>query len=231
MLNQQKILIVDDEEKIVEAIEAYLIKSGYKTYKAYNGNDAIEIFEKKAPDLVILDLMLPGISGEEICRRIRRSSRIPIIMLTAKATENDKILGLDIGADDYITKPFSPRELMARVNTILRRCSDGLSPLFKTMSWNQNDLEVDISSCMAIKAGKNANLTPSEFKILSVLIKYPNKTFSRDELINLVFGEDFDGYERTIDSHIKNLRSKIENDTNNPQYILTVRGVGYRFGY
>ncbi|MGB5822986.1 MAG: response regulator transcription factor, partial [Proteocatella sp.] len=207
MLNQHRILIVDDEKKIVEAIEAYLIKNGYKTYKAYNGNDAIEIFEKKAPDMVILDLMLPGISGEEVCRHIRRSSRIPVIMLTAKATENDKISGLDIGADDYITKPFSPRELVARVNTILRRCSDGLSPLFNTMSWNQNDLEVDIGLCKVIKAGKSANLTPSEFKILLALIKYPNKTFSREELITLVFGADFDGYDRTIDSHIKNLRS------------------------
>lgn len=231
MAAPQKILIVDDEEKIVEAVEAYLTKSGYKTYRAYNGNDAIEVFEKKSPDLVILDLMLPGMSGEEICRYIRRVSRIPIIMLTAKAAEGDKLSGFDIGADDYMTKPFSPRELVARVNTVLRRSSEGLSPLFNIMSWNQNDLEIDTSLCSVRKAGTNANLTPSEFKILLALIKHPNKTFSREELITLVFGADFDGYDRTIDSHIKNLRSKIETDTNNPKYIITVRGIGYRFGF
>lgn len=230
MQNQQKILIVDDEEKIVEVIDAYLTKSGYKTYRSYNGNEAIELFEKKNPDLVILDLMLPGKSGEEVCRQIRRLSRIPVIMLTAKVTESDKISGLDIGADDYITKPFSPRELVARVNAILRRCSDGLSPLFNTMSWNDNDLEIDTDRCRVIKTGETVNLTPSEFKILLALIKYPKKIFSREELITLVFGAEFDGYDRTIDSHIKNLRKKIETDTNNPQYIITVRGTGYRFG-
>jgi len=229
MAELKKILIVEDEEKIAEAIEAYLKNSGYQTFKALNGSDAIDIFEKKSPDLVILDLMLPEISGEEICRHIRRSSRIPVIMLTAKVTENDRVQGLDIGADDYITKPFSPRELVARVGAILRRSSEK-DPLFKKMSWNDSDLEIDISSSSVRKNGVPVSLTPSEYKILLALIKHPSRTFTRDELISISLGEDYEGYDRIVDSHIKNLRSKIETDTSRPEYILTVRGIGYKFG-
>ena len=229
MADSKKILIVEDEEKIAEAIEAYLKNSGYQTFKALNGSDAIDIFEKKSPDLVILDLMLPEISGEEICRHIRRSSRIPVIMLTAKVTENDRVQGLDIGADDYITKPFSPRELVARVGAILRRSSEK-DPLFKKMSWNDSDLEIDISSSSVRKNGVPVSLTPSEYKILLALIKHPSRTFTRDELISISLGEDYEGYDRIVDSHIKNLRSKIETDTSRPEYILTVRGIGYKFG-
>lgn len=230
MSEVKKILIVEDEAKIAEVIEAYLKNSGYETFRAESGSIAIELFEKKSPDLVILDLMLPEISGEDICRQIRRKSRTPIIMLTAKVSEDDKLTGFDIGADDYITKPFSPKELLARVNTILRRCSNEQSPLFNKMSWNESDLEIDINSCEVLKQGNKVNLTPSEYKILITLINHPSKTFTRDELINLTLGEDFDGYDRIVDSHIKNLRSKLETDTSRPQYILTVRGIGYKFG-
>ncbi|MDD3139343.1 MAG: response regulator transcription factor [Lachnospiraceae bacterium] len=226
----KKILVVDDEPKIVEVVAAYLENSGYATLKAYNGKQALTIFQNSKPDLVILDLMLPELSGEEVCRAIRRISRVPIIMVTAKIDEDEKIEGLNIGADDYVTKPFSPRELMARVNSLLRRSDSGVSPLFRVMSWNQNDLEVDLNSLVVKKAGAIVNLTPNEFKLLCTMIKYPKKIFTREELIEIIFGIDYDGFERTIDTHIKNLRSKIEDDTANPRYIITVRGIGYRFG-
>lgn len=226
----KKILIVDDEPKIVEAVAAYLENSGYQTKVAFDGETALNILKKENPDLVILDLMLPKISGEKICQMIRKTSRIPVIMLTAKVEEDDKINGLNIGADDYITKPFSPRELVARVNSLMRRVDEGSAPLFSIMSWNNSDLEVDFESYTVKKSGQVVNLTPNELKILFTIIKYPNKTFTREELIECAFGIEYDGFERTIDSHIKNLRSKIEDDTTNPKYILTVRGIGYKFG-
>ncbi len=229
-MQKKKILIVEDEPKIAEAIVAYLEKDGYKIFVAYDGKQALELFETEYLDMIILDLMIPYISGEEICKTIRKESRIPIIMLTAKASESSKIEGLNIGADDYITKPFSPRELVARVNSLFRRCSDGISPFFNTIKINNGDLEVDFNSYTMKKRGEVVNLTPNEFKLFSTLVKYPNKTFTRDELIDIALGMDFNGYDRTIDSHIKNLRSKIETDTANPVYILTVRGIGYRFG-
>ena len=229
MADSKKILIVEDEEKIAEAIEAYLKNSGYETSRASNGRDAITIFEKKMPDLVILDLMLPEISGEEVCRHIRRTSRTPVIMLTAKVAENDRVQDLDIGADDYITKPFSPRELVVRVAAILRR-NKKKDPLFSKMSWNDSDLEIDIIASTVRKSGISVSLTPSEYRILLALIKHPGRTFTREELIGISLGDDYDGYDRIVDSHIKNLRSKIETDSANPQYILTVRGIGYKFG-
>ena len=228
--SKKKLLVVDDEPKIIEALVAYLENSGYDTIVAYDGNQALSLFEKMKPDLVILDLMLPKISGEEVCKAIRRTSRVPIIMLTAKIDEAEKINGLNIGADDYVTKPFSPRELIARINSLFRRSDEGISPLFNSMSWNDFDLEVDLNSHTVKKAGNAVNLTPNEFKLLCAMIKYPKKTFTREELIKIAFGIEYDGYERTIDSHIKNLRSKIEDDTTNPNYIVTVRGVGYKFG-
>lgn len=227
---KKKILIIDDEPKIVEAVAAYLENSGYETFSAFDGEKALDFINKIKPDLVILDLMLPKISGEEICKTIRKTSRIPIIMLTAKVDEDDKITGLNIGADDYVTKPFSPRELVARVNSLLRRSDEGISPLYNKMSWNDNDLEIDLNSYTVKKSGEIVNLTPNEFKLLCTIIKYPNKTFTREELIEIAFGAEFDGFERTIDSHIKNLRSKIEDDSTNPKYIITVRGIGYKFG-
>ena len=225
-----KILIVDDEPKIVEAVSAYLENSGYDTAKAYDGEMAIKFFETYLPDLVILDLMLPKLSGEEVCRYIRRTSRIPVIMLTAKIEEEEKITGLNIGADDYITKPFSPRELIARINSLFRRSLEGNLPLFTKMSWNNNNLEVDLNKHTVKKDGTIINLTPNEYKLLCAFITYPNKIFTREELITIAFGNHFDGYERTIDSHIKNLRSKLEDDTTTPKYIVTIRGIGYRFG-
>lgn len=225
----KKILIVEDEPKIAEAVCAYLNKDGYTTLIACDGKQALLLFATKHPDMLILDLMLPCISGKEVCRAVRNESQIPIIMLTAKASEHSKIEGLCIGADDYITKPFSPRELVARVNSLFRRCDSGISPTFNVMSWNDGDLEVDFEACRVKKQGIVINLTQSEFKLFSALIKYPNKTFTRDKLIEVAFGIDFDGYDRTIDSHIKNLRAKIETDTANPVYILTVRGMGYKF--
>lgn len=227
---KKKILIVEDEPKIVEAVVAYLEKSGYNPFVAYDGEKALSLFNNINPDLIVLDLMLPKISGEEICKTIRKKSRVPIIMLTAKISEEEKINGLNIGADDYVTKPFSPRELMARINSLLRRADEGVAPLFHTMTWNNNDLEVDLNSYTVKKSGVNANVTRNEFKLLCAMIKYPTKTFTREELIEIAFGTDYDGFERNIDSHIKNLRSKIEDDTASPKYILTVRGVGYKFG-
>ncbi len=225
------ILIVEDEPKISEAVNAYLINSGYKTLIAFDGNRALTLFRNNKPDMVILDLMLPFISGEEICKEIRKQSKVPIIMLTAKSAEDNKITGLNMGADDYITKPFSPRELVARVNSLFRRCNDvGIYSEQNQKSWNNEDLAVDFQSYSVKKQGKPVNLTPNEFKLFAALAKYPNKTFTRDELIETAFGIDYDGYDRTIDSHIKNLRAKIETDNSNPKYILTVRGIGYKFG-
>ncbi len=231
MINSvKKILVVDDEQKIVEVVKSYLNHSGYDVLEAYNGKQAIDIFEKVKPSLVILDLMLPDMTGEDICRQIRKLSRVPIIMLTAKVEEEDILKGLDIGADDYITKPFSPRQLVARVNAILRRVSDEPILLTNTIAFNGNDLVIDNLSYEVKKNDNSVNLTPNEYKILITMTKYPKKTFTREELISMALGEDFDGYDRTVDTHIKNLRQKIETDPKNPKYILTVHGVGYRFG-
>lgn len=224
------ILVIDDEPKIVEAVEAYLNNSGYVTHAAYDGKTGVEKFKSVNPDMVLLDLMLPEISGEEICRMIRRTSRVPIIMLTAKAREEDTVNGLNIGADDYMTKPFSPRELVARVNSLFRRCGDGISPLFSHMVWDDGDLEVNFDAHTVKKQGVPVSLTPNEFRLFAALAKYPQKTFTREELIKIAFGQDFEGNDRAIDSHIKNLRAKIETNSAEPRYVVTVWGVGYRFG-
>lgn len=228
--SKKKILVVDDEQKIVEVVASYLQRDGYQPLTAGDGREALAVFAQMEPDLVILDLMLPQISGEDVCKAIRRTSRVPIIMLTARVDVDEKIEGLSIGADDYVTKPFSPRELMARVQSLLRRADEGTVPLFNKMNWNGSDLEVDLVSYTVKKSGQTVNLTPNERKLLCAMIKYPKKTFTRDELIEIAFGADFEGYERTIDSHIKNLRQKIETDAANPKYIITVRGIGYKFG-
>lgn len=225
----KNILVVDDEPKLLDAIGAYLENSGYNVVTAINGRDALEEFDKDRFDLVILDLMLPHISGEEVCTTIRKKSRVPIIMLTAKVSEDDKINGFNIGADDYVTKPFSPRELVVRVKSIFRRCSDDLTPLFNNMQWNDNELSIDFEKFTVKKEGREISLTPNELKLLLTMTKYPNKIFTREELIKIAFGLEYDGFDRTIDSHIKNLRSKIEPNASSPKYIITVRGVGYRF--
>jgi len=224
------ILVVDDETKIVDVVKSYLEREGYRVFEAYSGSQALKRFEEDKPSLVVLDLMLPDMSGEEICQIIRRKSRIPIIMLTAKVEEEDILKGLNIGADDYITKPFSPRQLVARVQAVLRRTPDDELPLANIYSFEGGALVIDVEKHQVTKHGKIINLTPSEFSILTTLIKHPNKVYTRDELITHALGEDFFGYDRTIDSHIKNLRQKIEDDPKSPKLIITVHGVGYRFG-
>lgn len=225
-----KILIVDDEEKIAAVIKSYLEKSGFKVYCAFSGNEALELFAKINPKLIVLDLMLPDMSGEDICRSIRKRSRVPIIMLTAKVEEESILNGLGIGADDYVTKPFSPRQLVARVIALLRRSEGEIIPLSNVQSFNDGELLVDSIKHEVKREGQVVNLTPNEFKILMTLIKYPQKAFTRDELVFLVLGEDYEGYDRTIDTHVKNLRQKIEKDVKSPRYILTVYGIGYKFG-
>lgn len=230
MNKTKKVLIIDDEEKIVEAIKAYLENSSFKVMTASNGALGIEIFNKFVPDIIILDLMMPGMSGEEVCKAIRLKSRVPIIMLTAKIEENDIFNGLGIGADDYITKPFSLKVLLARVSAVLRRTAEEAIPLSEELSFDDGKLVVDGMRHEVRKNGKTVNLTAHEFKILMTLAKYPSRVFTRDELIENVMGEDFEGYDRAIDSHIKNIRIKIEDDSKSPKYLLTVHGVGYRFG-
>lgn len=226
----KNILVVDDEIKIREVIESLLYSKGYHVFTAGNGADALAIFDKENIALIVLDLMLPDISGEEICRIIRKQSRVPIIMLTAKVEEKDMLQGLQIGADDYITKPFSLLELNARIEVVLRRSSDDLVPLFQKNSYCDGDLIVDFNQNTIKKKQEPVKLTQSEMKILAALIKYPGKVFTRDELIEIALGEDFIGYDRAIDSHVKNLRQKIEDDPKQPVYVQTIHGKGYKFG-
>lgn len=228
--DRKKVLVVDDEVKILEVIKSFLESKDYLVFTAENGKQAFSIFEKENISFVILDLMLPDLPGEEICSRLRRISRVPILMLTAKVGEEDLLKGLDIGADDYLTKPFRLKELHARMEAILRRSSGDLVPLYRKMAFQEGDLEVDLENHSIRKKGQGVNLTPNEYKILAALIKYPNKVFTRDELISTAFGEDFEGYDRSVDSHIKNLRQKIETDSKNPVYVLTIHGIGYKFG-
>lgn len=228
--DRKKVLVVDDEVKISEVIKSFLESKDYVVFTAESGRQALSIFEKENISFVILDLMLPDLPGEEICTRLRRKSRVPILMLTAKVGEEDLLRGLSIGADDYLTKPFRLKELHARMEAILRRSSGDLVPLYRKMSFRDGDLEVDLENHSIKKAGSAVNLTPNEYKLLAALIKYPNKVFTRDELISAALGDDFEGYDRSVDSHIKNLRQKIETDSKNPVYVLTIHGVGYKFG-
>jgi len=226
----KKVLVVDDESKILHVISAYLEKEGYQVFTASKGKEALELTERKSPDLIILDLRLPDIPGEEVCQRIRQRRDIPILMLTAKVEEEDKIRGLAIGADDYLTKPFSPRELVARVRAILRRVKVEREPQRDIISFDNGRLRIDISKHEVLMNGKPLSLTPNEFRLLTALARYPGRVYTRSELINKVQGYEYEGYDRTIDAHVKNLRQKIEEDPKNPRYILTVFGVGYKFG-
>ena len=228
-MNQKTILVVDDEPKIVEVITSLLESKGYAVLQADSGKRALELFEKENISFILLDLMLPDISGEEVCRQVRRVSRVPIIMVTAKVEEEMLLEGLEIGADDYITKPFSLKELLARIEVVLRRSSGEPIPLFTKMSYNEDDLIVDISKDLILKKQKVVNLTPTERNILTVLLKYPGRVFTREELITFALGSEFEGYDRVVDSHIKNLRQKIEDNPRSPLYILTVHGKGYKF--
>jgi len=226
-MTSRKILVVEDEKKLVELIKLYLEKDGYQVLVAYDGRQALELARQKQPDLIVLDLMLPEIDGLDVCRILRAESEIPIIMLTAKTTEEDKLLGLDLGADDYITKPFSPRELLARVRAVLRRV--GEMELGSRPQIQHGDLFVDFVRREVFVKGKPVHLTPKEFKLLEVLIKAPGRPFTRPELLDRVFGFDYEGLERTLDVHVMNLRKKIEPNPNQPTYIQTVYGVGYKF--
>ena len=230
MVRENTILIVDDEVKITEVIKSYLENSGYLTACAYDGKNAMSLFEKCSPALIILDLMLPDMTGEDICREIRKKSRVPIIMLTAKVEDADIINGLGIGADDYVTKPFSPKQLVARVEAVLRRVSSEAIPLTNEFSFHDGDLVIDGLRHEIRKNGQFVALTPNEYKILVTMSKYPSKVFTREELIELALGDDYDGFDRVIDTHIKNIRQKLGDDGRTPRYILTVHGTGYRFG-
>jgi DNA-binding response OmpR family regulator len=222
-----KILVIDDDKKIVELIRLYLQKDGYDVLVAYDGREALDIARQKKPDLVVLDLMLPVIDGLDVCRILRAESKVPIIMLTARTTESDKLLGLDLGADDYVTKPFSPRELLARIRAVLRRVremeDEGPTEI------RVGDLVVDLFRHQVRVRGVPVNLTPKEFKLLEAMIKARGRAFSRLELLERAFGPDYEGLERTIDVHVMNLRKKIEPDPAKPIYIETVYGYGYKF--
>jgi len=222
----KRILIVDDEEMIVRTVKAYLDRDGFKTYTAYDGEAAVQAFEEKGPDLIILDLMLPKLSGIEVTRAIRAKSSVPIIMLTAKAAEADRVVGLELGADDYVVKPFSPRELVARVRAVLRRYEgEGMEAERIVVG----GLEIDLKTRELKVEGRNVDLTPTEFDLLAYLARHPGQVFTRLQLLREVQGYTYDSFARTIDTHVKNLRRKIEDNPKSPRYILTVHGVGYRF--
>lgn len=226
----QTVLVVDDEPMIREAVSSYLEKQGCQVFSAENGRQALDLFEREAIAFVILDLMLPDMSGEAVCQALRKRSRVPILMLTAKTQEEDLLQGLEIGADDYMTKPFSLKELYARMTVIWRRATDDLKPLAEKYSWNDYDLTVDFSCREVKKRGCPLSLTPSQWNLLSALVRHPQKVYTREELIQLAFGPDFDGLDRVVDTHIRNLRKKLEDDPKRPVYIKTVHGLGYKFG-
>lgn len=229
-MNTATILIVDDENDILQVIKAYLEKSNYIVYEADSGKGALQLFENLRPDLVVLDLMLPDISGEEVCRTIRKKSNIPILMLTAKSSEDDMVKGLLMGADDYITKPFSPRELLVRVISLLRRAQLQTERRGEnTVVFGGGRLSIDPELHEIWVDGEAVSLTPIEFKLLEILSRHPKRAFSRLELVNLIQGDTFEGYERTIDVHIKNVRQKIGDDPKRPVFIATVFGIGYKF--
>ncbi len=222
----KKILVVDDEKKLVTILKGYLEQAGYSVATAYDGQQALTVFRHEKPALVVLDLNLPQIDGLDVCRALRKESNVPVIMVTARVEETDRLIGLELGADDYIVKPFSPREVVARVRAVLRR-SEGETARVETLS--AGDLVIDLGKHSVRLKDRTLDLTPTEFDLLTVLTQNPGRAFTRLQLLDQVQGEAFEGYERTIDAHIKNLRQKIERDPKNPRYILTVFGVGYKF--
>lgn len=226
----KKILVIEDEEKIAKIVKHHLQKEQFKVITAKDGVTGLKLAKQENPDLIILDLMLPELSGLDVCREIRQESDVPIIMLTAKAEEIDKLLGLELGADDYITKPFSLAELTARIRAVLRRTGkQNPSQQNQTSVQTKGDLTIDFNGRQVYKEGKVLNLTPTEYNLLATLFKNPGRVYSRLQLLDAALGEAFQGYERSIDTHISNLRRKIETDPANPKYILTVYGVGYKF--
>lgn len=221
----KRVLVVDDDVKTVDLVKLYLNRDGYRVLTAYDGLEALRLAQEARPDLIVLDLMLPGMDGLEVCRNIRKESDVPIIMLTARTTDEDKLTGLGLGADDYVTKPFSPRELAARVRAVLRRLPGERGP----DEIKHGKVKVNFRNHEAYLDDKPLNLTPVEFKLLGVMVKEPGRVFSREQLIEEALGYDFEGFNRTIDVHILNLRRKLESDPAHPKYIRTVYGAGYKF--
>jgi DNA-binding response OmpR family regulator len=221
----KKILVVDDEPQIVKVVKAYLEKSGYQVVTAADGQTALTAFRQEKPDFMILDLNLPGMDGLDVCKAVRRESNIPILMLTARVEETDRLIGLELGADDYVVKPFSPREVVARVRTIFRRTTTE-TPESNVIEVGQ--LKIDLEQHTVMLGSRLIELTPTEFDILAVLARQPKRVFSRLQIMEQAQGDAFEGYERTIDAHIKNIRFKLEPDPKRPKYIHTVFGVGYK---
>jgi DNA-binding response OmpR family regulator len=223
-MSGKKVLVVDDDVKTVELVKLYLNRDGYRVLTAYNGKDALQLAREGHPDLIVLDIMLPGMNGLDVCRTLRQESDVPIIMLTALTTDDDRLTGLNLGADDYVSKPFSPRELAARVRAVLRRLPGerGLEKI------EYGALTVDFLKHEAYLEDKPLNLTPIEFKVLGVLLKEPGRVFSRAQIIEKALGHDFDSFDRTIDVHILKLRRKLEPDPHHPRYIKTIYGAGYK---
>ncbi len=219
------VLVVDDEIQIRKVVEEYLKRGNFRVASAGDGVAALSAFRQEKPDFVILDLNLPKMDGLDVCRAIRKESNVPIIMLTARVEEADRLIGLELGADDYIVKPFSPRELVARVRTVLRRASQTEPVSAPNRKISEGDLEIDLDAHAVILAGKQVDLTPTEFNLLAALAASPGRVFSRLQLLESAQGQAYEGYERTIDAHIKNLRAKL----GSAKYIETVFGVGYRF--
>lgn len=228
ILNKLNILLVEDEKKISEITKAYLEKEGFNVFVSYDGEEALKMFSDNPIHLVVLDLMLPKISGEQVCYRIRNKSDVPIIMVTAKTELEDRINGISIGADDYLVKPFSIRELIVRIKALIRR-SYREDPLADTLSFN-NDLEIDLNKMEVRKKGVSIPFTNVEFNVLKTLLLNPGQVFSRDQLLEKISEYSHESYDRTIDTHIKNIRKKIEDNPKNPEYIITIYGAGYKFG-
>ncbi len=229
----KKVLVVDDDVKIVELVKLYLVRDGHTVLTAYDGREALRLAREANPDLIVLDIMLPEMDGLQVCRILRSESAVPIILLTARTTEQDRIDGLDLGADDYVPKPFSPKELAARIRAVLRRSPDESLQLGPE-EVRFGDLTINFPKHEARIGSRTLNLTPVEFKLLGVFVREPNRVFSRAQLIEKVLGYDFDGFDRTIDVHILNLRRKLEPDSSppdssHPGYIKTVYGSGYKF--
>ena len=221
-----RILVIDDEEAIGSVIKDYLEAQGYQVFWAEDGLSALDTFRRVSPDLIILDLMLPGKSGLDVCRELRKDSDVPVIMLTAKSDEIDRVLGLELGADDYVTKPFSLRELAARVRAVLRRVGKGIEDQRDILK--VGDITIDADGHQVTVSGHEVALTPTEFSILLFLAERPGRVASRLQLVNASLGEAYVGYERSIDTHVSNLRKKIEADPANPRRLQTVYGVGYK---
>ncbi|MBA4418586.1 MAG: DNA-binding response regulator [Syntrophus sp. (in: bacteria)] len=223
------ILVVEDDGKIARIVKVYLEGAGFRVVHTEQGKDALEAARREKPMLVILDLMLPDISGEELCLQLKDIADVPIIMLTAKASEEERVAGFALGADDYVVKPFSPRELVFRVKAVLKRFEKEDMPGIVTMSFSLGALIIDDRDYKVTKNGEPARLTPTEFKLLFTLASAPHRVYSRGELVEKALGYQFEGYERSVDAHIKNIRRKIEDDPQNPAFIHTIYGVGYRF--